>query len=98
MHQVGAVSHVSSAIAGLDSRRNEKPVRKDGGLIRLAVAVGVLENDDFVIGALPRLDLRIHLAASHPQTTGGVKIHLDRFGQKGIRSEQFDLETVRNLE
>ena len=67
VQQVGAVGDVDAAVAGLDAGGNEQAVGEDGGLVGLAVAVGVFEDDDLVVGLLARLDLRIDLAARDPE-------------------------------
>ena len=98
MQQVRAVGDVDAAVARFDAGRNEQTVGEDGGLVGLAVALGVFEDDDFVVGLLARLDLRIRLAARDPEPAGGVEVHLNRLGQQRIGGEEIDLEAVGELE
>ena len=50
VEQLGAVGDVGAAVAGLDPGGDQQPVGEDGGLVGLAVAVGVFEDHDLVVG------------------------------------------------
>ena len=74
------------------------PSAKTVRLVGLAVAVRVFEDDDLVVRLLPGLDLRIDLAAGHPQPALRVPVHLDRLGEQRIGGEEVDLEARRDDE
>ena len=93
--QLGAVGDVGAAVARLDAGGDQQAVGEDGRLVGLAVAVGVFEDDDLVVGLLARLDLRIDLAARDPEPALRVEVHLDRLGQQRVGGEQVDLEARR---
>src|SRR5262249_13314165 len=80
--ELGAVGDIGAAVAGFDAGGDQQAVRENGRLVGLAVAVGVFEDDDLVVGDLARLDLRVDLAGGNPQPALGVEVHLDRLGQQ----------------
>ena len=52
VNEFGAVGDVDAAVARLEAGGNEQAVGEDGGLVGLAVALGVFEDDDLVVGLL----------------------------------------------
>src|SRR6185437_2962609 len=74
----GAIGDVAAAVAGADRRGDEQAVREDGGLVRLAVVVGVFEDDDLVVGFFAGFDLRVDFTGGDPEAALGVEVHLDR--------------------
>ena len=80
--QFRTICDIRPAIAWLDARWDQQPVRKHRRLIRLAIPIHVLEHDDLIIRLLPWCDLRIDLRRRDPEPPPGVEIHLDRLGQQ----------------
>ena len=98
VEQLGAVGDVGAAVARLDPGGDQELVGEDGGLVGLAVVVGVLEDHDLVVGHLARLDLGVDLGAGDPKPPEGVEVHLDRLGQQRVGGEEVDLEPLGHLE
>src|SRR5262249_21153150 len=92
VNKFGTIGDVCPAVTRLDTCGNQQPVGEDGGLVRLAVAVGIFEDNDLVVGNLPRLDLRVDLAGGDPQAALGVEVHLNRLGEERVGGEEVDLE------
>ena len=83
----------------LDARGDHQPVGKSGHLVRLAVAVRVLDDLHRVIRLLARRDLRIRRTANHPQPTEPVKATLDRLHDSILLArEERHLEPLRHFE
>ena len=51
-----------------------------GNFVRPAVALGVLKNEQLVVGLLTRLELRIGPRTQHPQSAARVPAHAHRVG------------------
>src|SRR5579871_1462439 len=98
VQQFGTVGDIDTAIARLDFRRNEQTTSEDRRLVRSADALRVFENDDLVVGLLPRLDLRIDLARRDPKPPTRIEIHLNRLRQERIGREQIHLKPFGHLE
>ena len=78
--------------------RHEQPLGKEGRSIGASVLIRVFQDNDAIIGALPRLGMGIDRAARYPETSARVPIHVDRLVDHGIGGEQIDFKAVRNLE
>ena len=96
--QLGAVGDIGAAVARGHAGRDQQAVGEDGGLVGFAVAVGVLKDDDLVVGLLARLDLRVDLAGGDPKPALRVEVHLDRLGEQRVGRVQRDLEALRDDE
>ena len=75
--------------------------RKDGALVGLAVAVGVFEDEDGVVGEVAGKGEGVACKTVDPQAAAGVELDLegiDEFGEFFAGSEKVDLEAVGNLE
>lgn len=94
----GGVGDIGAVSSGENSGGDEQAVGEDGGFIGAAVAVGVLENDNFVIGDFARFELGIDAAGGDPQAASGVPVRLDRFGDIGIGREELDLEAFSDTQ
>jgi hypothetical protein len=90
--QLRAVGDVRPAVARLDAGGDQEAVGEHGGLVGLAVAGGVFEDDDLVVGLLAGLDLRVGLARGDPEPALRVEVHLDRLGQQRVGGEEVHLE------
>ena len=70
-------------------------------LVRLAVAVGVLENDDLVLRFAPGVNMRIGCGTTDPQSSLRIPSDLNRAGDLGklfLGSEQVDFEARIHVE
>ena len=97
VQQFGAIGDVRPAVARFDAGRNQQAVGEDVRLVGPAVAVGVFEHDDLVVGRLARLDLRIGLARGDPEPPLRIKVHLDRLRQQRIGGVEIDLQPLAEL-
>ena len=98
VEQVGAIDHVDAPVARLQPGRDEQAVRENSGLVGLAGAGRVFEDDDLVVLPLARLDLWVRLAARDPEAASRVEIHLNGLGEQRVGREEIDLKAVRHLE
>ena len=96
--ELGAVGHISAAIARQNTGRDQQAFVKDGGLVRGAIAVGILQDHNLVGLGLAGLDVGIDGAAGHPETAFFIPRHLDRFGNEGFLGKEIDLQTRGHLE
>src|SRR5438128_2061199 len=67
IEQLGALPHINPTIARHDASRDEQAVREHRGFVCMAISFGVFENEDFVVGDLARLDLRVNRGAGNPK-------------------------------
>ena len=56
---VGLFRNIDSSVTELEGKRHVDIVRPDRGLVRLAVAIEILENNDLVVRGLPGVNMRI---------------------------------------
>ena len=68
-------AHVHAAVAGFHAGGDVEAVSKDSRLIRVAIAVGVGELDDFIIGNLAGAQVWIGPGACHIHAAFGVPTH-----------------------
>lgn len=92
--QFGTVGDVGPSVTRFDAGRNQEAVGEDAGIFGDAVAVIVLEDDDFVVGFGPDWNLRIDPGTGDPEPPGGIEIHLDGLGEEGIGGVEVDLEPI----
>ena len=95
---VGGLGDVATAVSQLDPGRHVETVGEDGGLVGLAVAVGILEYDDLVVGHLARLQLGIGPGTGHPKASAGIPSHVNGVGQHGLLGEEVHLVPRQQLE
>ena len=88
------------AAAHLDAGEHLDVVGEDGPLLRLAVAVGVLEDQDPVAIAEvePGRALGVGVVLGDPEPPPGVPRHGDRVADLGLGGEDRDLEPLRHAE
>ena len=98
MQELSTLRHIRPSIARLNARGNEQAIGKDRCLVGLAIPSGVLQHDNFIIGHLPGLDLRINRGRGHPQPTFRIKVHLDGLGQLRIFCKERDLNARHGVE
>ena len=97
MQQFRALPHVHAAVSRLNAGRDQQVVREHSRLVRLAVVVGVLQNDHLIGSHLAGKNLWVHLRTGHPQPAPGIKVHLDRLGQVRVLREELDLQPVSEV-
>ena len=59
VEELSALGDIRATVARLDAGGDEKAIGEDSGFVRATIAGGVLEHDNFVIGDLAGLHLRI---------------------------------------
>ena len=96
--QLSTMTDVAAAVPRLNASRDEQAIGKDARFLGVAVAVGVFQNDDFVVGNLAGFDLGIDFAAGDPQAALAVEVHLDRLGEKRVLRKQIDFEAGAEVE
>ncbi len=100
-HHVRLGADIDAAVAKLDAGRQVQLVGEDRPLISLAVAVGVFEDQDFVVDRHTWNALRVRRHAAYPQSPAAVEgeLHgLFQFGEFHFRSEQVHFITFGQLE
>ena len=99
VQQLVGVADKKPAVEELDARRDQESVGEDGRLVRAAVAVGVLQNDDLVVRFLAGFQLGIDRAGRDIRPAAWIEPDLDRFRHAvEFGGEEVDLETVGDLE
>src|SRR5689334_17495713 len=92
------MADVSAAMSYFNAGWDHKPVREDRGLIANAVMIGVLQDQNLIVGRLAGLELRVDSTADHPNPAPGIKAHLDRLLHAVLfRSEELHLKTISHL-
>ena len=92
---------VHSAVTELERQRDVQVIGEDGGLVRATIAVGVLEDDEFVVRFVARINVRVGRGATDPQSPLRVPAHLDGAGQFrkiGFGGEQCHVKPRVDLE
>ena len=103
VHELGALDDVESA-AGLDrgeleAERHRQTLREPPRLVRLPVAVGILEHEDEIPAMLAGLQLRVGRRARDPKPAALVPADLHRADHaEGLVGEEVDLEAGSHLE
>ena len=82
-HQVGGLRDQHSSVIQLEAGRTVKVVGEDGFLVRAAIAIGVLEDEDLVVHRRLGLPVGIGRPGSHPHAPFGIKRHLNGLGEIG---------------
>ena len=86
MQQVRLLAHVHAAVAADDRRAHVEPFKKHRALVGHAIVVGVLENDDAVLGDLRMI--RAHgvqrIVLGFANLRHGVVLVVLRFRAKGL--------------
>ena len=98
VQQLGALRDIHAAVAGREAGGDEHVLGEDGGFVGFARALGVFEDDDFVVRGLAGFDLRIDLAAGDPEAALRVEVDLDGLGEVRVLSPERDFETFRHGE
>ena len=94
VQQLGALRDIHAAVAGREAGGDEHVLGEDGGFVGFARALGVFEDDDFVVRGLAGFDLRIDLAAGDPEAALRVEVDLDGLGKVRVLGPERDLETI----
>ena len=96
-HQVGSLGDQHALGHDLEAGRAVEMIGEGRLLVGLAVAVGVLEDQDLVVHLLLGLPVRVGRPAGDPEPALGVERHLHRLGQVGkllLGREQIDLQPL----
>src|SRR5205823_14019996 len=73
--QIRGLGDQHAAVPKLKTSRAMQMIRKNRALVRLAVAVGILQDDQLVISLFLGLPVRIARPNRYPQSTASVKRH-----------------------
>ena len=92
VQQLSTLGDIRAAVAGLDAGGDKEAVGEHGCFVRDAIAGGILEHDNFIIGGLAGFYLRINRRGGHPQAALGIKIHLDGLCEAGIFGKELNLD------
>src|SRR5213596_1339004 len=99
MQQFGALPDVRAAIPQFDASGNHQTVGEDSRFVATPVAIGVFEDEHFVIWHLARFNLWIDRAADDPQPPARVEAHLNRFNDAVLlRGEKVGRKTIGDIE
>ena len=74
---------IHTAVAQLERQRDLQVVGEDAGFVGTPITVGVLIDDEFVVGLVPGINVRVGGRAADPKPAFGVPAHLDWAGQVG---------------
>jgi hypothetical protein len=92
---------IHAAVAELKRQRDLQVVGEDAGFVSAPVAVGVLEDDDLVVGFVAGINVRVGRRAADPKPAPGIPAHLNWAGQVGeilFSGEQVNLEARIDFE
>ena len=95
--RIRGLGDVDPSRGELEPGRAVEAVGEDRLLVGLAVAVGVLEDQDLVVHLVAGLPVRVARPAGDPEPTPGVERHLHRLGQLGeslLGGEQVHLQPL----
>ena len=99
MEQLGALGDVESAIAKFDPTGHEEALDEFFELIGLAIVVGVLADEDVIVGLFAGFDLRVAEGAGDPEAAALVPAHLDGLDEAiGLGGEKIHGEAFEDLE
>lgn len=93
--KIRRLGHQHSPIPMFKSGRAMEVIGKGGHLVGLAIAIGILKDQQLIVHRLFGLKVGIGWPNRHPKAALGVPGHLhrvDQFGKCLLRSEQVDLE------
>ena len=99
--QVGSLGNINTPIAKLKGEWNVQAGGKDAALVCLAVAVPILQDQQFVIRLISRVDMGVGPGGRHPEPALAIPSHLDgtgKFREILLGSEAVDLESRIHLE
>ena len=80
MDEIATVANVRAAMAEGKTGGHIEAIGVGGNFVRPAVALGVLKNEQLVVGLLTRLELRIGPRTQHPQPPARVPAHANGIG------------------
>ena len=101
MNQVRLLSNVSAAVSDFKTSRQMQLVSKDRLLVRFPVAIGVFENEQFVVRFVRRLVLRIARHRRDPESAFRIERKIDgvfEIRKLNFRSKQIDFVAFRDGE
>ncbi len=96
--QVRGAAGPDAAVADLDAGQVVGLVPEDGTLVKGAVAVGILENEDAVLSLAVGRPLGIGEALGHPEPAAVVEGQGNRLADLRLAGEEGDVEAWRRLE
>jgi hypothetical protein len=100
--QVRFFRAINAAISIEDEREwDVQVIGPSSTFVSFSILVGVFENDNFIAGLLPGIDVRISHRGGNPEAAAIVPTHLDwagHFWKVFFGSETIDLETRVNFE
>jgi hypothetical protein len=100
-NKVGLLRKVNPVLTKLEPEREVEVLGKDGAFVGFAILIGVLKNEDLVVGFDAGKRVWIGGHGRDPETSGGIKVESDRVAKLGeflLGGEEFDLEPLGDLE
>ena len=74
--------------------RHGQPLGKHRVLVRDAVLIGILQNDDAIVWLVARLDVRIGGGGGHPRAAARIPVEVDRILDHRIGGKEIQLEAL----
>ena len=97
--EIGLMANEESTVPEFKTGRNMKPVCKDFAFVRFAIAIGIFEDEDFIIHFFFGFPMGIRGHYSNPKAAPGIKSHLYglcKFREFFFRCEEFNLQAFAN--
>ena len=99
VEEFGALGDVEATVAEFDAAGHEEAFDELVKLVGFAVAVGVLADEDVVVGFFAGFDLGVADGAGDPEAAAFVPAHLDGFDDAiGLGGEEIDGEALHDGE
>ena len=101
IHEVqnfGRIGHIHAAITWKYPRGRQQSLGKNRRLIRFAIAVGIFQHIEFIVGLFARFDVGVGRAAHHPQPSVGIPAHLHGIDHHRLGSKKRHFKTILYLE
>ena len=92
--KLGGAADVGTALHRHDGVGDEQSFGEHRPLFSDAVAIGILKNDNAVVGFRARLDVRVGGTHRDPRPAPGIPVQVDRVGENRARGEQVQREAV----
>ena len=101
-HEIGLLREIDALRGELEADRQVEAIGEDLLAVRDAVTIGVLEDEQFVVGlGITRAPVRVARHHRDPEATAVVEGHLHGVGEIGkllLRSEELELEALHHLQ
>ncbi len=95
-HEIWSRADPNAPVANLQPADEIQPLHEDSAFVENAIAVGVFEDDDAVIGILVCSAYGIAIGFRHPDATAVVQAKCDGLVDVRLPGKQFDLKALGN--